>query len=199
MAWEIRIRKAERKRIEKLPALIQATLITLIREMEIKGPVRGNWPNYKRLRKDRHHCHLKKGHPAFVAVWEVRDNEIKLIEVTMPELTKKHLTDFVDIRVIGPIANRARALDALKNLGFMDATDSVPWREAFPKYQKDDLPGVALQGARTREELTQARLSELTGIPQRHLSMMEHGKRPIGKKNAQLLAKVLKVDYRIFL
>ncbi|MFH0788088.1 MAG: helix-turn-helix transcriptional regulator [Pseudomonadota bacterium] len=39
----------------------------------------------------------------------------------------------------------------------------------------------------------------MTGIPQRHLSMMEHGKRPIGKKNAHLLAKVLNVDYRVFL
>ena len=100
------------------------------------------------------------------------------------------------IRVSGPIANRARALEAL---GFMDTTDSVPWREAFPGYREDHLPGGSLQGARTREELTQTRLAELTGIPQRHLSMMEHGKRTIGKKNARLLAKVLKVDYRVFL
>jgi hypothetical protein len=82
MAWEVRIRKTETKRIKNLPSYIQATLITLIREIEVKGPIRGNWPNYKRLGKDRHHCHLKKGHPTFVAVWEVLDNEIKLIEVT---------------------------------------------------------------------------------------------------------------------
>jgi transcriptional regulator with XRE-family HTH domain len=81
----------------------------------------------------------------------------------------------------------------------MDPTDSIPWKEAFPGYRNEDLPGVSLQGARTREGLTQTRLSELTGIPQRHLSMMEHGKRTIGKKNARLLAKVLKVDYRVFL
>jgi transcriptional regulator with XRE-family HTH domain len=76
--------------------------------------------------------------------------------------------------------------------------DSVPWRGAFPEY-REDLPGVSLLGARTKEGMTQTRLSELTGIPQRHLSMMEHGKRPIGKKNARLLGKVLKVDYRVFL
>jgi len=51
----------------------------------------------------------------------------------------------------------------------------------------------------TKEGMTQTRLSELTGIPQRHLSTMEHGKRFIGKKNARLLGKVLKVDYRVFL
>ena len=54
-------------------------------------------------------------------------------------------------------------------------------------------------GARTKEGMTQTRLAELTGKPQRHLSMMEHGKRTIGKKNARLLAKALKVDYRVFL
>jgi len=82
MAWEVRIRRKVTKDIEKLPALVQAALTILIREMEFKGPIRGNWPNYKRLGLHRHHCHLKKGHPTFIAVWEVLDNEIKLIEVT---------------------------------------------------------------------------------------------------------------------
>ena len=77
--------------------------------------------------------------------------------------------------------------------------DSIPWREAFSEYREEDLPGGSLLGARTKEGMTQTRLSELSGIPQRHLSMMEHGKRPIGKKNARLLAKVLNVDYRVFL
>ena len=117
----------------------------------------------------------------------------------MPELTKKHPTELVDLRVIGPLANRHRALEALKELGFMDPTDSVPWREAFPGIREEHLPGISLLGARTKEGLTQIHLAELTGIPQRHLSMMENGKRPIGKKNARLLGKVLNVDYRVFL
>jgi hypothetical protein len=62
-------------------------------------------------------------------------------------------------------------------------TDSIPWREAFPEIKEDHLPGISLQGARTREGLTQTRLSELTGIPQRHLSMMENGKRADWKRN----------------
>ena len=68
--------------LTKLPASIKAALTILIREMEIKGPIRGNWPNYGRLGFYRHHCHIKQGHPTYVAVWEVLDNEIKLIEVT---------------------------------------------------------------------------------------------------------------------
>ncbi len=117
----------------------------------------------------------------------------------MPEHTRKHHTETVDIRFIGPIANRARAIEALKELGFKSVPDSMPWREAFPGIQDNELPGVSLRGARVKEGLTQIRLSELTGIPQRHISMMENHTRPIGKKNAKLLAKVLNVDYRIFL
>ena len=83
--------------------------------------------------------------------------------------------------------------------GQLNIVGSVPWREAFPEYREEDFPGVSLLGARTKEGMTQIRLSEMTGISQRHLSMMEHGKRPIGKKNARLLGKVLKVDYRVFL
>nr|WP_244084818.1 hypothetical protein [Desulforhabdus sp. TSK] len=44
-------------------------------------PVRGNRQNYSVLGRDRHHCHLGKGRPTVVAVWEVRDKEIRLVEV----------------------------------------------------------------------------------------------------------------------
>ncbi|WP_303842493.1 helix-turn-helix transcriptional regulator [Selenomonas ruminantium] len=46
------------------------------------------------------------------------------------------------------------------------------------------MPGVLLSGARYREGMTQAQLSEKTGIPRRHISEIENGKRPIGKQNA---------------
>jgi len=47
--------------------------------------------------------------------------------------------------------------------------------------------------------LTQVALSEFTGIPRRHISEMENGKRPIGKMTANKLAEALNVDYRVFL
>jgi hypothetical protein len=72
---------------------------------------------------------------------------------------------------------------------YLKTSDSIPWREAFPEYREEDLPGVSLLGARTKEGMTQTRLAELTGIPQRHLSMVEHGKRPIGKKMRACLAR----------
>ena len=68
--------------MSKLPEKIKKTLALLIADMEDSGPVRGDWPNYGKLGERRHHCHLKKGHPTYVAVWEESPNGIQLIEVT---------------------------------------------------------------------------------------------------------------------
>lgn len=57
--------------------------------------------------------------------------------------------------------------------------------------------GQALVGARGKERLSQRQLAALTGISQRHISEMEHGKRPIEEVHAKLLAKALNVDYRV--
>ena len=56
-----------------------------------------------------------------------------------------------------------------------------------------------LIGARGKENITQIQLSELTGIPRRHISDMENGRRPIGKQNALKLGKALNISYRLFL
>jgi plasmid maintenance system antidote protein VapI len=39
----------------------------------------------------------------------------------------------------------------------------------------------------------------MTGIPQRHISEMENGKRPIGKEMAKKLGKALNISYKVFL
>lgn len=64
-----------------MPLKVRKTLAFLIREIELSEPVKGNWPNYSKHGKMRHHCHLKKGNPTYVAVWEVKDKEIRLVEV----------------------------------------------------------------------------------------------------------------------
>jgi DNA-binding XRE family transcriptional regulator len=113
--------------------------------------------------------------------------------------TKKHPIEKIELRFIGPIVNMAKAVETLKPLGFVDTSDSVPWREAFPEYKDEDLPGVCLRGSRYKEGLTQKQLSERIGVPQRHISMMEHGKRPIGKEMAKRLGKALNIGYKVFL
>lgn len=79
--------------------------------------------------------------------------------------------------------------------GAEETPDSVQWEEVFPDFN----PGIALQGARYRESLTQKELAELMGVSQTHISEMEHGKRPIGKEMAKRLAKVLHIGYKVFL
>lgn len=115
----------------------------------------------------------------------------------MPVPMRKHLTDCIELRVIGPSANRDKAMEALKPFGFVE--ESIPWRECFPEVTDENLPGIALAGARVKEGITQRRLAQLAGIPQRHISEMENGKRTIGKERAKKLAEVLKVNYKVFL
>jgi ribosome-binding protein aMBF1 (putative translation factor) len=117
----------------------------------------------------------------------------------MQERTKKPPIESVELRFLGPIVNMTKAIERMKSLGFVDASDSIPWREAYPEYSEEQLIGKALTGARYREGLTQTQLSEMTGIPQRHISEMETGKRSIGKEMAKRLGKALNISYKVFL
>lgn len=67
--------------------------------------------------------------------------------------------------------------------------------EVFPEYIGKETH-VALRAYRTREELTQKQLAELTGIPWHHISEMENGKRCIGKERTKKLGEALHCDYR---
>lgn len=65
MAWKVFIRR----RAVQLPRPVLAALYELMVSIREAGPVRGEWPNYSKLPGNRHHCHLKKGRPTYVAVW----------------------------------------------------------------------------------------------------------------------------------
>jgi len=73
--------RAAEKQKAKLSKPVCQMLYALISDIEAGGPVRGDWPNYGKLADGKHHCHLKKGQPTYVAVWEVMDKKIKLVEV----------------------------------------------------------------------------------------------------------------------
>lgn len=74
---------------------------------------------------------------------------------------------------------------------------SIPWDEVAAR--RGNVKASVLRGLRGKAEITQTRLSELTGIPQRHVSEMERDRRPIGRESARKLARVLETDYRVFL
>ena len=76
-----------------------------------------------------------------------------------------------------------------------DEDEDMPACAVFPAR----TPGTVLRGLRYRDSLTQVDLSKLAGIPRRHISEMENGKRPIGRQTARKLAEVLNTDPRMFL
>ncbi len=113
----------------------------------------------------------------------------------MQELTKKrHTESLVPLNLMVHPANIAAITKYVETL---EKSESVPWREVAGR--RGSIPASILRGARDKAGITQIQLSELTGIPQRHISEMEQGKRPIGKVSAQKLAAALNIDYRLFL
>jgi len=79
--WNVVLSNNADKNRKKLPKKVQGALFALSMDIEDKGPVRGNWPNYSKLGKNRHHCHLKKGRPVYVCVWEVIDEKIRIVSI----------------------------------------------------------------------------------------------------------------------
>lgn len=82
MAWMVTLSRKADKQKSKLPTKVQDALVFLVHEIRRGGPVRGDWPNYGKLGPKLHHCHIKKGKPTYVVVWEVIGEEIGLVEVT---------------------------------------------------------------------------------------------------------------------
>jgi mRNA-degrading endonuclease RelE of RelBE toxin-antitoxin system len=81
MTWTVKISRKLQRQIKKLPATVQDNLLILLRDINLLGPIRREWPNFGGLGRDRYHCHLKKGRPTYVAVWEVISKQVRLIEV----------------------------------------------------------------------------------------------------------------------
>ena len=70
MNWTVVLSKKAAKQKRDLPESVQLKLQALFKELEVAGPVRGNWPNYSKLGGAKHHCHVKDGRPSYIACWE---------------------------------------------------------------------------------------------------------------------------------
>jgi mRNA-degrading endonuclease RelE of RelBE toxin-antitoxin system len=82
MTWTVTLSSRVAKRCKTLPKAVKKALALLLTDIEDSGPVRGDWPNYSKLGHGRHHCHIRKGRPTYVAVWEENNEKVKLVEVT---------------------------------------------------------------------------------------------------------------------
>jgi hypothetical protein len=77
--YKVVVRKSVDKVIKKMPKKQKAYLYNLIDDLETKGPVRSDWPNYSVLKgTNTHHCHLSYH---WVACWVETQQGIE-IEVT---------------------------------------------------------------------------------------------------------------------
>jgi len=81
MNWTVTLTRKVRKQIGGLPKSVLDTFKFLLKEIEILGPIRGNWPNYGPLIGSCYHCHIKKGRPTYVVVWEIINKKERQIEV----------------------------------------------------------------------------------------------------------------------
>jgi DNA-binding XRE family transcriptional regulator len=115
-------------------------------------------------------------------------------------------TEYAEICIRVPVVHAEKVKVALAGiLALVEGALSVEGKEedhrlysieeVFPEFHVGDI----LRGFRAREEMTQAELAAEVGVKATHISEMERGKRPIGKDIAKRLAKVLKVNYKVFL
>ena len=75
--YKVKILKRAIKRIEKMPIRIQKSFKNLLEDLEEKGPIRTDWPNYSKLDENTYHCHLAR---KWVACWQWEKESI-VIEV----------------------------------------------------------------------------------------------------------------------
>lgn len=83
-SWQVDFTRKAEKQAGDLPRPVYETLAVLKRELELEGPVQPEWHHYSKLtgkKGEYHHCHLNKGKPRYVAVWEVVKNAVRVIEI----------------------------------------------------------------------------------------------------------------------
>ena len=92
---------------------------------------------------------------------------------------------------------------AMRELGLEAEEEQEMTLAEFENYlyhgNEEAKTGERLMVLRKEKKLSLRKLEEITSIPYRHISEMENGKRSIGKKNAQKLAKALNADYRFLM
>lgn len=96
--------------------------------------------------------------------------------------------------------SRLEEVEAFLEKQCEDDDSPVAWevlaKERIEKYKKS---GLVLRGMRYREDLSQKKLAEKSGVTQNEISNIENGKRTVGKKIAEKLANALNFDYRLLL
>jgi mRNA-degrading endonuclease RelE of RelBE toxin-antitoxin system len=81
--WKVIFSRKADKQKDKLPSAIVEALYLLRKDLEIRGPA-VPWPHYGKIvgsKSGHYHCHLNKGHPTSVVVWQVVNRTIRVMEI----------------------------------------------------------------------------------------------------------------------
>jgi mRNA-degrading endonuclease RelE of RelBE toxin-antitoxin system len=85
MSWQVSMTPRAAKQAQKLPDRIRQRLGTLFLSIELSGPIQPTMPHFGKLKNrpgEWYHCHLNKGRPTYVVVWQVVNKKAVLVEVT---------------------------------------------------------------------------------------------------------------------
>ena len=85
MHWLIEFTAKAAKGRSRLPQKIRDRLDALVRAIQFGGPIQPSMPHFGTLKNrpgDWYHCHLNKGRPVYVVVWQIKNKKTVLIEVT---------------------------------------------------------------------------------------------------------------------
>ena len=74
-SWRVYFRRKVEKQIAKMPRAQQIRFANLVEDLERKGPVRKEWPNFSMLSENEYHCHLSY---SWVACWRTEDRIMKI-------------------------------------------------------------------------------------------------------------------------
>ena len=89
--WKIALSRDAKKQYKKLahcghkkPSLLDV-IDAFVLDLRQQGPILVGWPHYGVIHESKtelyYHCHLKRGHPTYVACWRVTNVEENKIEV----------------------------------------------------------------------------------------------------------------------
>ena len=73
--YEVTLTNKALKLLLKMPKKQQEVFYLLQCDLEKTGPIQPSWPNYSKLEKISHHCHLSK---KWVAVWRCEKKSIEV-------------------------------------------------------------------------------------------------------------------------
>ena len=75
MKWRVFFRRKVQKAVVKMPMREQKRFANLVEDLERKGPIRSEWPNFSKLGEQQYHCHLSY---SWVACWQVEESVLEI-------------------------------------------------------------------------------------------------------------------------